>query len=349
MSWKHVFAATLMLLGCFCSNARAEATLDWMLTVKSDDFHNAFTDLAIWHGKYYLCFRQATAHMSMDGEICVMSSPDMKTWSNCIVLNTFGDDRDPHFTVTNDELFVYFGVWDLSHSEGSALPDRNCVRSYFASTRDGEKWSEIRGVYEPGWWLWRVREHNGKFYSVAYTASRPKSQEGKTRFVSSENGLDWTDVSPLENDRTAGESDMLFRDDGSVWILSRTAAKPGNSIWFTGDAAMKNWQIRETNILIHAPVFARWKSRCFVGGRAHVEGKSVSRIWELVGEQLEERITLPSGRDNSYPGLIVDPASESANVPSLFVSWYSQHEKEPEEGQKKPRAAAIYVGRVTIP
>ena len=114
--------------------AEGETTLDWMQCVRADGKHNAFTDLVRWHDTYYLCFRQGSSHASMDGNIEILSSPDMKTWTPCKELDTYGDDRDPHFAATPDALYVYFGTWDLRHFDDRRTPDRGCVRSYFAAT-----------------------------------------------------------------------------------------------------------------------------------------------------------------------------------------------------------------------
>jgi len=328
------------------SPAHAETTLDWMQTAYADGKHNAFTDLIRWRDRYYLCFRHATSHMSMDGEIRVMSSPDMKTWTPCGTPDTMGDDRDPHFVAAEKALYVYFGTWSLVHANDHGAPDRGCVRSYFASTTDGEHWSKVQGVYEAGWWLWRVRYHRGAFYSAAYTASRPKPPLRETRLLRSEDGLEWALVSTITRERMAGEADMLFRPDETLWLISRTGDEAGDAVWFHGDATLEQWHPTNTGVLIHSPVFATWKDRVFVAGRGREGERYVTKIWEIAGDRIEDRITLPSGGDTAYPGLIVDPACENAEVPSFFVSWYSQHEAE-----KMPKAtrdtASIYVGRIT--
>ncbi len=323
------------------------ASLDWMEKVYGDGMHNAFTDLIAWHGHYYVCFRHATSHMSMDGEIRVMRSADLKAWEPCGTLDTVGDDRDPHFAATDTALSVYFGTWDTVHQPGHALPDRHSVRSYFATSTDGTQWSKIQGVYEPEWWLWRVRYHDGAYYSAAYTAVRPHPDVRETRLLKSENGLDWTLVSTVTNERKAGEADILWRPDGAVWILSRTGDEAGDAEWFRGDASLQQWHGTATGVLIHAPVFATWKDRCFVAGRGRQDGKYVTRIWELAGSEVREVITLPSGGDTSYPGLLVDPASLDTDRPALFASWYSQHERGQNPNGTKD-AASIYVGRIVI-
>ena len=145
-----------------------------------DGRHNAFTDLAFWKGHYYLCFRHGETHGSLDGVIRIMRSTDMRNWEACGTCRTAGDDRDPHFTVTDDRLYVYFGVWDLAHWPGNRVPDRKSVRSHFASTTNGTTWSAVQGIWEPGWWVWRVRHHEGMFYGGAYTAIRPKPDVRET-------------------------------------------------------------------------------------------------------------------------------------------------------------------------
>ena len=89
---------------------------------------------------------------------------------------------------------------------------------------------------------------------------------------------------------------------------------------------------------------ATWKDRCFVAGRGAAEKSSVTRVWELTGDTVRELITLPSGGDTAYPGLVVDPETVNGDYPALFVSWYSQHERKPETLDE----ASIYVGRVSV-
>jgi len=337
-------------IGCLflvCSGASGEASLDWMVKAYGDGEHNAFTDLVAWRGQYYLCFRHGASHLSMDGEIRVMRSGDLKVWEPCGTLVTRGDDRDPHFVVADDTLYVYFGVWDLVHDRGHGTPDRGCVRSHFASTRDGVTWSKVQGVYEPGWWLWRVRRHDGAFYSLAYTAVRPRPSSRETRLLKSEDGLEWTLVSTVTRERMAGEADMFFNADGSMWLISRTGDKAGDAIYFKSDVSLTQWTGTDTGVLVHSPVIAPWKDRFFLAGRGRKDGAYVTTVWAMSDGRPEELIVLPSGGDTGYNGLLADPASLDGTAPALFVSWYSQHEREQEPGATRD-TASIYVGRITV-
>ncbi|MCP4643290.1 MAG: hypothetical protein GY851_22775 [bacterium] len=346
-----VLICCVLILACVCTSLAAhaqepKAKLDWMIKAYGDGRHNAFTDLARWKDHYYLCFRHGEHHVSMDGEIRVIRSTDLKTWEPCGTLRTYGDDRDPHFCVTDDELFVYFGVWDLAHWDGPRTPDRKSVRSHFASTKDGTTWSKVRGIWEPGWWLWRVKHHDGMFYSCGYTAVRPAPEMRETVLFQSPDGSNWERVSLITNELLAGEADMWFNPDGSMWLVTRTGI-PGNEAWrFESGPDHEVWTGHGVGTLIHSPVFAKWKDRFFVSGRGKDEAY-VTKIWELKDGRAEELITLPSGGDTAYPGLLVDPTSLDAETPSLFVSWYSQHDKESEPNHTK-NTASVYVGRVTV-
>lgn len=324
--------------------ARAEGRIDWMETAYSDGMHNAFTDLAYWKGAYFLGFRHGASHMSMDGEIRVMKSADMKTWTPCATVDTFGDDRDAKLVATDDTLYLYFGTWDLVHKSGRATPDRGSVRSYAAFTKDGATWSKVQGLYEPGFWLWRIRYHDGAFYSAAYTAVRPTPPARETRILRSADGLDWALVSVLTTERMAGEADLLWRPDGAVWVLSRTGDAAGDAEWFVSDSSMRTWTSKAIGAPIHSPVFAVWKDRVFVAGRDFRRGDSTTKIWEFKGGACREVVTLPSRGDTGYPGLVVDPATVNAATPAFFISWYSQHDAH--AGQKD--RADIYAARVTV-
>lgn len=353
---RRVYAATLSVMAATVIAAsgtalgaeeKEGARLDWMVKAWGDGRHNAFTDLVSWNGSYYLCFRHGASHGSVDGEIRVMRSADLKVWEHCGTLNTLGDDRDPHFAVKGDTLFVYFGIWDLIHQEGAATVDRGCVRSAFAATQDGETWSKPQSVYEPGFWLWRVEVFDGVFYSAAYTARRPRTVPRELRLLRSEDGLNWELASTIATENVSGETAMWTQPDGSLWALTRSNETSIGAIWSKSNPERTQWTNTATGVTIHSPAIARWNGRLFVAGRGFNEKDAVTRIWEIVDDTIIERFTLPSGGDTSYPGLLVDPDSLGSSEPGLFISWYSQHERDSEPGGPRD-AASVYVGRVTV-
>ncbi len=343
--FSRMVAAGIVICGLLGSaQVRSETTLDWSVKAFGDGQHNAFTDLILWHGQYYLCFRHGTGHLSMDGEIRVMKSADLKTWESSGTLDTFGDDRDPHFAATDAALYVFFGTWDLAHASGNGVPERHRLRSHFASSNDGTQWSKVQGVYEPDWWLWRVRRHGDAFYSVAYTLTWPASATGEARLLRSEDALNWSAVSSMTKDRMPDEADMRWLPDNSMEVVMRSCVAPGDAMLLRSDATHREWTRKDVNALIHSPVMAVWKDRCFVAGRGREGSRYVTRVWELTGDEVRTLITLPSDGDTGYPGLLVDPATADSSSPSLYISWYSQHERKPDA----PNEDSIYAGRITV-
>lgn len=347
--WYRFCAGLIIFLSVLCGfgegRAYGAATLDWSMKVFGDGQHNAFTDLAYWKGMYYLCFRHGAGHLSMDGEIRVLRSRDLKTWEACGTLNTLGDDRDPHFAVKESALYVFFGTWDLTHVNGEGLPSRGRLRSYMAFSEDGQTWTEVKGIYEPLWWLWRVRWNEDAFYSIGYYIIWPgMPPTGEARLLRSVDGIQWQAVSVVTKERIPDEADMRFLPDGSMEVIMRTCDSQGDAMYLRSDSARQVWQKTDLGAVIHCPGILPWKDRCFVAGRGHADTGSVARIWEMKGNQVQEVFTAPSGGDTAYPGLIALPGTETGEKPVLLMSWYSQHER----AADRPDEASIYLGQVTV-
>lgn len=338
------FLGVVLAITLWATWAQGQATLEWSVKAFGDGRHNAFTDLISWHGKYYLCFRHGAAHLSMDGQIQILRSDDLKTWTPCGTLDTLGDDRDPHFTATDQRLYVFFGTWDLLHAQDNGLPGRGRLRSYGAWSENGEQWSDIHALYETGWWLWRVRWLKDAFYSVAYEIDWPSKAKNEARLLRSADGLGWQPVSTVTQERQPDEADFRFLPDGSMEVVMRCCDKQADSMWLKSTPDLMHWTKQDLGVVIHSPVLLSWKDRLFVAGRGREADQSVTRIWERTGDQLKEVFTLPSSGDTAYPGLLLDPATENASAPAFFVSWYSQHERDAGRHDE----ANVYAGRVVL-
>lgn len=338
----------LALSLCCCAQVRADesARLTWHQKITASPGHHAFTDLARFKDHFYLCYREGAGHVSMDGVIRILRSSDMKTWESAGTVKTIGDDRDPHFVSTADRLFVYFGVWDTTHHDDTTPPSRNKVRSHFSSSTDGSNWEAVQGVYESGWWLWRVRAMDNAFYSVAYTALRPVPDYRESRLLRSENGVDWKLVSTITRENMCGEADLWRRDEESLAIISRTGGGE-HGRFFSSDASQKQWDELELNTMVHSPVVVSWHDRIFVAGRGDSGGEHVTKFWEFKGGALQELLVLPSGGDNAYPGLLVVEESLREVHPRFYVSWYSQADAA--TGENEPDGGAgVYVGEIAL-
>ncbi|MCF6287450.1 MAG: hypothetical protein L3K26_20050 [Candidatus Hydrogenedentes bacterium] len=343
---RFVIIASLLFLSPAIQAESPTASLSWFQKVSDSPGHHAFTDLAYFKGHYYLCNRVGTGHVSMDGVIQIRRSTDMKNWEDCGVIKTIGDDRDPHFAATPEKLYVFFGVWDTTHGDGDRPIGRNNVRSHVASSEDGTAWSKVQGIYEPGWWLWRVRHINGTFYSAAYTALRPVPTFRETRLLKSDDGIQWDFVSTVTKENMSGEADFWLRDEESIGLISRTG-KGQHARFFSSDASFRVWENVELNAMVHSPVLAFWHDRIFVAGRGEEDGKHVTKFWELKGATLHEMLSLPSGGDNAYPGLLTIPESLDEGPPRFYISWYSRVDAV--TGENEPKGGAgVYVGEIVL-
>ena len=99
------------------------------------------------------------------------------------------------------------------------------------------------------------------------------------------------------------------------------------------------WTRTDLGQSIGGPLLARWQNRWVVAGRRTPPGEGPrTAFWWLVDGQLQPLAELPSGGDNSYPGLV-----ELADGRAL-ISWYSSHEKD-ERGQP---ITAIYLAELSL-
>jgi hypothetical protein len=101
----------------------------------------------------------------------------------------------------------------------------------------------------------------------------------------------------------------------------------------------REWSRTDLGRFIGGPLLARWQGRWLVGGRHITPAEpAVTALYWLENDALEEIARLPSGGDNSYPGLVELPSG------SALVSWYSTHEK---DAAGKP-FTAIYLAELAM-
>ena len=294
--------------------------------------HNAFTDLVWFQGKIYLTFRSCPdGHMVFPSStIRVLVSENLgRDWRE---VHRFSvprrDARDPHFLVFRDRLFVYTGTWYCGDGPPK-VREANQMLGYAAVTADGESWTGphlLEGTY--GHYVWRAAHFGGR----AYLCGRRKKDFVETA-VTSDEGRRLTESVMLESDdglrfRTraffqeefGNETAFQFASDGSVTAVARTVR---NAQLCRSAPPYTEWSRLDLGRYIGGPLLARWNGRYVVGGRHMTpEQPAVTALYWLEGDSLEEFVRLPSGGDNSYPGLVETPSGKA------LVSWYSSHEKD---------------------
>ncbi|MHB8901547.1 MAG: hypothetical protein ACYC6Y_22575 [Thermoguttaceae bacterium] len=351
MTTKRLLAA-LAILSTTAFSALAGESLP---TVKVESIrrafhngeHNAFTDLVRFGEKIYLTFRSCPdGHMvNPTASVIVMSSPDGRQWQQ---VHEFAvaerDTRDPHFLVFNGKLFVYTGTW---YSGKTTLPvaeyDLNKHLGFAAWSEDGTTWHSpvmLEGTF--GHYVWRAATHDGKAYlcgrrKIGFAEGpRGEGREVESLMLESDDGLIWRKRAVFQ-EIAGDETAFLFEPDGAVVAISRRGS--ANAQLLRSRPPYTEWDRKDLDRYIGGPLIVKWGERYVVAGRHSMpdRGPKTSFCW-LVGDQLHEFAELPSGGDNSYPGLV------ELGPGRALVSWYSSHEKD-EAGKT---ITAIYLAELVL-
>jgi len=300
----------------------------WHQTAVRDGWHNAFTDLCFWRDTYWLTFRRGSAHVSPDGGVVVMRSVDLKRWHKIAYVKTVGDDRDPKFCLAGDRLHVYFGTW-LPRPEN--WPDKRFgpLVTHVCFTEDGAHWPDPVPAYEQNYWLWRVRYHDGTFYSPAYGWDDPREKNRSfLDLLTSQDGIKWKKVCRIAGvEDQPDEADLFFQPDGELWCIARSTRSPDHSLFYSSKWPYQKWERVDLKVTIHCPVFCESDGRLYVAGRRRIDAPWKPQLTPagntgiFIAEKgkVEPLLALPSDGDAAYPGLI------SREPGKLIISYYSQH------------------------
>lgn len=290
--------------------------------------HSAFTDLCLWQGALYCCFREATNHVSSDGRIKILQlNTSGNVLHSCFIQQVLTDLRDPKLSVHPDGRLCLL-VWQKKFDSQGKLADCNAT-SFFS--QDGISWSGEQKLGHSHWWLWRTRWHTkihpvaqitqSKAYGFAYN----KGANAIHLYSGDPLGcmqLQKENVLSLEKHGLGypNESDMIFIDDTAWTIVRRDAdsysAQLGRSNW-----PFNQWQWHDLEQYLGGPCMIKAPDgRVFVCARVWQNNRLFTRLFQLniKNKSLEIIADLPSGGDNSYPGMAVYENK-------LFISYYSGH------------------------
>lgn len=289
--------------------------------------HNAFTDL-LWHeGLWYCVFREGAGHVSPDGALRVITSPDGENWTSAALLTSDeGDLRDAKIGVTPaGELMLGGGI--LTGETQAEWVFRSLV--WFS--RDGRQWSEPQQVGATHDWLWRFTWQEGVCYSFGYGCG----QGG--RHIQLYRSLDGRSFTPLGGpqftDCYPNETQIVFDPAGMAYCLLRR--DPDNGLIGTATPPYEQWQWRDLGLRIGGPALIRLPDGRFVGCvRRYYEPEYRTALGWITPQagSYEEFLELPSGGDTSYAGLVW-------REEQLWVSYYSSHEEK----------TSIYLAQVNLP
>ncbi len=318
-----------ILLGGLPLPARAEdrpAKLVSVQKIWDKAPHNAFTDLVRFQDRWFCVFREGKSHVSPEGALRVITSRDGKDWTSAaLVTSEKADLRDAKITVTPDGRLMLNGAGAL-HPPADATH-----QSYAWFSDDGRAWSDPFPVADPGVWLWRVTWHDGTAYGVGYSTGKEKF----VRLYRSKDGTSYeTLVKTLFDEGYPNETALVFLPDDTCLCLLRRDGGSGTAQLGKARPPYKEWSWTDLGVRIGGPSLIRLPDGRLVAGVRLYDGKVRTALCWLDpdGGTLREFLTLPSGGDTSYPGLVWHDNR-------LWVSYYSSHEGK----------TAIYFAEVTLP
>lgn len=325
MPGKRFWLPTVMLALCFSAVRAEEPRIVSVEKIWDQAPHNAFTDLIRFRERWFCTFREGERHAGgQDGRIRVITSPDGRSWESAALLTTEGVDlRDPKLSRTPDGRLMLVAGGSIYRDDAfqTRVPR-------VAFSPDGFEWTSPQRVLAEEHWLWRITWHKGTAYSVS------KMGDGKnTRRVilySSRDGVEWDWITVFRNiPPWPNEATIRFLPDDEMVILLRR-----NSTGWIGAShpPYRKWTWTDTGHRLGGPNFIRLPDgRLWAGSRAYTQDPTTV-LARMTRNSFEPVLTLPSGGDTSYPGLVWHEGL-------LWVSYYSSHEGK----------SSIYLAKVRLP
>lgn len=278
--------------------------------------HNAFTDLIRFNHKWYCTFREAEDHVGGDGKLRVLESSDGTSWHPVALIEEQGIDlRDPKLSITPDNRLMI--VAGGSVYRGTKTLQGRRPRVMFSN--DARTWTAPEAVLGEGDWLWRVTWHDGRAYGAAYKASGTAT-DWLLNLYSSADGVHYEPVCPLEVRDRPNETTLRFLPDGEMLALVRR--ETGNKHGMIGSSRppYRKWNWHEIGYRLGGPNFIQAPDgSLWAGSRLHGSSGPKTALARMTRDDYRPVLTLPSGGDTSYPGMVW-------HDDLLWMSYYSSHE-----------------------
>ncbi len=285
---------------------------------RADD--NSFTVLPRYTHKWIGVCRAGKKHAGGDnGAVRVLVSPDGESWKSSALLVAEGLDlRDPKISVTPDgRLMLLMGV--------TLWKDMKATReicSAVSFSADGHNWTPRKQVLSNGHWLWRVTWHKQAAFGVSKLGQGNIPKQG---FLwKSSDGVHYE---LLHKFKVPGmsETTLRFAADGKLTAMVRRTGPGGGNGWIgTSRSPYHTWTFKETDRKFGGPNFLILPNGQF-WATSRLYGKGEYRrtaLFEMTPESIKPVLTLPSGGDTSYAGMVWHDGL-------LWISYYSSHEEKP--------------------
>ncbi len=291
---------------------------------------NNNVDIAKFNGRYYVAFRTAPTHFaSPKAMLYVISSSDAKKWDFETKFNMKSDLREPRFLVFKGKLILYF------FNGGAKMTEFAPKYMYETEFISQGKWTPARKFYEPGYVIWRAKEHNGKaIMSVYYGVGLYSNEKNPTslRLLESDDGFNYklVDNKEVSSATSSEEGEFEFDEQGNLYSTIRLEMK-GGEVCSAQAAALTQWDCRFTPYKYDSALMFRHKGEFYVIARRNIAGtynrnatwlpESLRSKWYLVRYSLTRKRTalyrldrqdkvlvpvldFPSRGDTAYAGMV---------------------------------------------
>jgi hypothetical protein len=140
-------------------------------------------------------------------------------------------------------------------------------------------------------------------------------------------------VPTLFDQGSPNETGLIFLQDDTAICLLRRDGTQSSGMLGRAKPPYVNWSWKDLGVRIGGPQLIELPDQRLIAGVRLYDGKVRTAIVQIDAEtpKLTELLSLPSGGDSSYPGLVRHDGT-------LFVSYYSSHEGK----------TAIYLARVKL-
>ena len=288
--------------------------------------YNSFTDLTRFQDRWFCVFREGTAHAGDNGVVRVIVSDDGESWESVALHQAEGVDlRDPKLSVTPDGRLMLLPGATIYRDHKNSLR-----RSMVTFSEDGSEWTPQEQVLPDGHWLWRVTWHRGIAYGVSKLGDGDIPKRG---FLwRSTDGASF-DLAHEFDVPAMSETTLRFTDDDGVIALTRRTGPGGGNAWIgTSYPPYCNWNWSPTDRAVGGPNFIELPDGQFWATSRLYPERGKTGLFRMTREDIKLALTLPSGGDTSYAGMVW-------HRDQLWMSYYSAHEEKP----------SIYLARIAIP
>ncbi len=286
--------------------------------------HSAFTDLVRFENSFICAFRESNAHVPRDhdgdGKIRILRSPDGEKWSDFHLIEKQNIDlRDPKVSVTPDgRLMVLAG--GSNYDRGKLLNRQAVVVFYDPQQKSWSKPVDIKidkSIATEMDWLWRVTWHNKTGYGVVY---QPIKDKWGHHLVKTTDGVNYSLVNTSKLPGRPNESTIRFAKNNRMIMVVRNEDRKSRGHIGYSDPPYQQWKWAQVDQRLGGPeLFIAPSGRMILGSREYGKSSTTGLFDITLDGSMRQFLKLPSGRDTSYPGIVLHNGR-------FWMSYYSGHD-----------------------